>query len=106
MATQVEIAPELLTTYQNQLKDLYPISPQKPRDYPKGYVKAAIATALGIFNTLNRDTLVKITQIPRTTLYDTLVKLILDGDVKKVLGPFTRLRGRPTVLFQWVAPSN
>ena len=47
---------------------------------------------------ITRSNLVSLTNIPRTTLYDILAKLIMEGKVEKK--PVrTKKRGRPKVLF-------
>lgn len=47
---------------------------------------------------ITRSSLVSLTNIPRTTLYDILAKLIMQGKVEKK--PIrTKQRGRPKVLF-------
>jgi len=47
---------------------------------------------------ITRSSLVSLTNIPRTTLYDILAKLIMQGKVEKT--PVrTKKRGRPKILF-------
>jgi hypothetical protein len=104
MATSTEIDPKLLTRYQEQIQMTFPVLPQEPRKYPEDYVKTAIRTVLTVFPKLDRSTMSLITRIPRTTLYDTLVKFILGEKVKRIPSSSTRLRGRPVVLFEWVKP--
>lgn len=48
---------------------------------------------------LTRNELVKLTKLPRSTLYDNLVKLIDRGLVKKESLP-RKTRGRPKVVFK------
>ena len=48
---------------------------------------------------LTRGELVSLTQIPRSTLYDNLAKLILEGRIKKESIPRST-RGRPKVVFK------
>ena len=104
MATEVEIDPKLVTRYQELIQTTFPTIPIEPRNYPKAYVKTAIETVFKVFPQIDRSTMSLITRIPRTTLYDTLVKFILDEQIKRVVSPPTRLRGRPVVLFEWVKP--
>ena len=49
---------------------------------------------------ITRSELVKITGIPRSTLYDSLFRLILKGMVRKYPNRNTQSRGRPQVLFE------
>jgi len=51
---------------------------------------------------LTRTELMKITGVPRTTLYDKLVKLILKGKVRKVPVKGNG-RGRPKVYYEVVS---
>lgn len=46
-----------------------------------------------------RSDLVKLTRIPRTTVYDTLVKLILDEQIVSYTIPLHK-RGRPRVYYE------
>ncbi|MHA1502851.1 MAG: winged helix-turn-helix transcriptional regulator [Candidatus Heimdallarchaeota archaeon] len=48
---------------------------------------------------ITRDQLVKLTNIPRTTLYDTLKRLIEDGQVTTMLLHDGKYRGRPKTVF-------
>ncbi len=47
---------------------------------------------------ITRGTLASLTNIPRTTLYDILAKLIMNGTVEKK-PIITKKRGRPKILF-------
>jgi len=72
----------------------------KPRE-KKGNptLKADIMVALKN-GPMNRDKLVHALKVPRTTIYDALKRLMIEGDVKK--SPFyteTQHRGRPTINF-------
>ncbi|NVM54764.1 MAG: hypothetical protein HWN66_13765 [Candidatus Helarchaeota archaeon] len=53
---------------------------------------------------VTRSELTKETGIPRTTIYDTIVKLMLDEQIKKFSVPSKR-RGRPRVFYEIVKPS-
>lgn len=45
---------------------------------------------------ITRDEIERATGVPRTTIYDTIVKLMLDGRMKRELIP-SKTRGRPRV---------
>lgn len=53
---------------------------------------------------ITRPELVKITGIPRTTIYDSLIKLILAEEVKKY-SVHNKKRGRPRIFYEVVRPS-
>lgn len=53
---------------------------------------------------ITRSELTKATGIPRTTIYDTIVKLMLDEQIQKYSVPSKR-RGRPRVFYEVVRPS-
>ena len=48
---------------------------------------------------ITRSDLTKSTGIPRTTIYDTIVKLMLDEQIKKYAVPSKR-RGRPKIFYE------
>lgn len=48
---------------------------------------------------ISRHGLNQITRIPLTTLYDVLVKLIINNQITK-FSEFTRKRGRPRILYK------
>ncbi|HUX98618.1 MAG TPA: hypothetical protein VMV49_03635 [Candidatus Deferrimicrobium sp.] len=48
---------------------------------------------------ITRSELTKETGIPRTTIYDTIVKLMLDEQIKKFSVP-SKKRGRPRVFYE------
>jgi len=48
---------------------------------------------------ITRSELTKETGIPRTTIYDTIVKLMLDEQIKKYSVP-SKKRGRPRVFYE------
>ena len=54
---------------------------------------------------ITRSDLTKLTGIPRTTIYDTIVKLMLDEQIKKYAIP-SKQRGRPKVFYEIKAPLN
>ena len=54
---------------------------------------------------ITRSELTKLTGIPRTTIYDTIVKLMLDEQIKKFSVPSKR-RGRPKVYYEVNSPSK
>ncbi len=53
---------------------------------------------------ITRSELKNLTGIPRTTIYDTIVKLMLDEKIKKYSVPSKR-RGRPRVFYEKTPPS-
>lgn len=59
-----------------------------------------VLTKLKETGPITRSQLVKITGIPRSTLYDSLFRLILKGMVKKYPDRNQQSRGRPQVLFE------
>jgi predicted ArsR family transcriptional regulator len=48
---------------------------------------------------ITRSDLTKSTGIPRTTIYDTIVKLMLDEQIRKYAVPSKR-RGRPKIFYE------
>ncbi|TFG05457.1 MAG: hypothetical protein EU536_01775 [Promethearchaeota archaeon] len=54
---------------------------------------------------ITRSELTKETGIPRTTIYDTIVKLTLDEQIRKFSVPSKR-RGRPRVFYEIIPPSK
>jgi len=54
---------------------------------------------------ITRSELTKLTGIPRTTIYDTIVKLMLDEQIKKYAVP-SKKRGRPKVFYEIKTPLN
>ena len=89
----------LITLYNEAMIQKFPISYDYLTRYPLGYIEHAIQTALKLLKRADRETLVVITGIPRTTLYDTLVKLRLSEKVEKQPVQ-SRLRGRPRVEYK------
>jgi hypothetical protein len=69
--------------------------------FPFGYTKFVVENAIRIFGPITRSELVQITKIPRTTIYDTIVKLMLDKKVRKYSVP-SRRRGRPRVFYELI----
>ncbi len=53
---------------------------------------------------ITRSELTKETGIPRTTIYDTIVKLMLDEQIRKYSVP-SKKRGRPRVFYEVFSPS-
>lgn len=68
---------------------------------PVGNLKDIILELLGMQGPLTRDSIVELTGIPRTTLFDTLDKLILKGKIEKYTLKANR-KGRPTVFYELV----
>ncbi|MHA1409685.1 MAG: helix-turn-helix domain-containing protein [Candidatus Odinarchaeia archaeon] len=66
---------------------------------PKGDLKEYVYNLLKERGALTRSQMVELTGIPRTTLYDTLDKLILQGKVEKYKLK-EKKKGRPTVLYE------
>ncbi|MEM2907102.1 MAG: helix-turn-helix domain-containing protein [Candidatus Odinarchaeota archaeon] len=64
-------------------------------------LKNTILDLLGKHGPLTRDDMVEFTGIPRTTLYDSLDKLILSGKVEKYVLKVNK-KGRPTVYYELV----
>lgn len=54
------------------------------------------------FRSLNREQMSIITGIPRTTLYERLVKLIIQERVVKYTWSIRKKRGRPTIYYKLV----
>ncbi|MHA1129301.1 MAG: hypothetical protein ACTSQI_20155 [Candidatus Helarchaeota archaeon] len=52
---------------------------------------------------LTRSDLSNLTGIPRTTIYDTIVKLMLDKQIQKYSVP-SKKRGRPRVFYEAASP--
>lgn len=61
-----------------------------------------VLKVLGEKGPITRSQLVKVTGIPRSTLYDSLFRLILKGLVKKYPDQSHTSRGRPKVFFEVV----
>ena len=66
---------------------------------PKISLKDLILLRLSENGGLTREELSIITGIPKTTLYANLVKLIMDGKVRKRPLP-RKVKGRPKILFE------
>ena len=54
---------------------------------------------------ITRSELKNLTGIPRTTIYDTIVKLMLDEQIKKFSVP-SKKRGRPRVFYEIISLSK
>ncbi|MHA1651902.1 MAG: hypothetical protein ACTSYB_17050 [Candidatus Helarchaeota archaeon] len=54
---------------------------------------------------ITRSELKDLTGIPRTTIYDTIVKLMLDEQIRKFSVP-SKKRGRPRVFYEAISPSK
>jgi len=74
----------------------------KAANIKKGIQEEELLQILKEKGPLTRTELMEITGIPRTTLYDKLVKLILKGKVKKVPVKGNG-RGRPKVYYEVVS---
>lgn len=76
----------------------------------RGVFEPAINTKEYLFKLISskgpitRSDLTKLTGIPRTTIYDTIVKLMLDEQIKKFSVPSKR-RGRPRVFYDVNSPA-
>lgn len=62
-------------------------------------VKECLLKLISESGPVTRSELVKETKIPRSTIYDSLVKLILDGQVWKYSVP-SKKRGRPRIFYE------
>ncbi|MHA1581033.1 MAG: helix-turn-helix domain-containing protein [Candidatus Baldrarchaeia archaeon] len=74
----------------------------KAANIKKGIKEEELLQILKEKGPLTRTELMEITGVPRTTLYDKLVKLILKGKVKKVPVKGNG-RGRPKVYYEVVS---
>lgn len=84
-------SPELIPKYQGR-------GAFEPKTDINQYILGLIQTR----GPLTRSQLKDITRIPRTTIYDTIVKLILDEKIRKYKVP-CRSRGRPRVFYEYQA---
>ena len=78
---------------------------QRPKQMPtpdQADVKTHITTLLRDEGALTRGDITIKTGIPRTTVYDTLMNLLISGVVEKYVERNGR-RGRPSVYYQLVA---
>jgi predicted ArsR family transcriptional regulator len=74
-----------------------PTRPPEPSD-----VKSHITSLLRDQGALTRGEITSRTGIPRTTVYDTLMNLLISGTVEKYVERNGK-RGRPSVFYQLVA---
>ncbi len=81
------------------LRDIRAPEPPTP---PQGDVKGSIVGLLREQGPLTRGDITTRSRIPRTTVYDTLVNLVLSGLVDKYVERNGR-RGRPSVFYQLAA---